>query len=305
VTVVAVIGLLFLAVAVGLWLVAALEPRLRRAERLGVIDLYGYTGQRDQQAADPPGVLASFAGLLGEFLASRLTSLREAEVHRKLIAAGMYNVGARAWLGYRVILGITIPLFFIWLFAVAGASAATIVIFALIGAVIGIAGPSAYLRQRTRSRLERVDYAVPELIDLLVVILEAGVAFTAGMQMAAQRLGGPLGDELRLTVQEQSLGLSTMDALQNWLARCDTPAVGSFVRAMVQGERLGVSTGQILRNLAVEMRLRRRQAAEERAHKAGVKILFPLAFLIFPAMFVVILGPALYRIIDQLSTHHH
>jgi tight adherence protein C len=304
VTVVAVIGLLFLAVAVGLWLVAALEPRLRRAERLGVIDLYGYTGQRDTKATAPPGVLASFAGLLGEFLASRLTSLREAEVQHKLIAAGLYNVGARAWLGYRVILGITIPLFFIWLFAVAGASAGTIVIFTLIGAVIGIAGPSAYLRQRTRSRLERVDYAVPELIDLLVVILEAGVAFTAGMQMAAQRLGGPLGDELRLTVQEQSLGLSTMDALQNWLARCDTPAVGSFVRAMVQGERLGVSTGQILRNLAVEMRLRRRQAAEERAHKAGVKILFPLAFLIFPAMFVVILGPALYRIIDQLSTHH-
>jgi tight adherence protein C len=121
--------------------------------------------------------------------------------------------------------------------------------------------------------------------------------------MASERLGGPLGEELRLTIQEQQLGLSTLDSLQNWLARCDTPAVGSFVRSMVQGERLGISIGQILRNLALEMRKRRRQAAEERAHKSAIKILFPLVFLIFPAMFVVILAPALYRIIDTLSGH--
>ena len=144
---------------------------------------------------------------------------------------------------------------------------------------------------------------MPELIDLLAVILEAGVAFTAAMRIASERISGALGDELRLTIQEQNLGLSTLDALQNWMGRCDAPGVQTFVRAMVQGERLGISIGQILRNLAIEMRKRRRQAAEERAHKAAIKILFPLVLLIFPAMFVIVLGPALFRIIDTLSTH--
>ena len=144
---------------------------------------------------------------------------------------------------------------------------------------------------------------MPELIDLLVVILEAGVAFTASFRIAAERIGGPLGDELRLTLQEQNLGLSTLDALQNWMERCETPAVQSFVRSMVQGERLGISIGQILRNLALEMRKRRRQAAEERAHKAVIKILFPLVLLIFPAMFVIVLGPAMYRIVDGFAGH--
>ena len=130
----------------------------------------------------------------------------------------------------------------------------------------------------------------------LVVTIEAGVGFTASLRMAADRLGGPLGDELRLTIQEQNLGLSTLEALNNWLGRCDTPGVRSFVRAMIQGERLGVSIGQIMRNLALEMRKRRRSAAEERAQKAPIKILFPLVFLIFPAMFIVLLGPVAYSI---------
>ena len=126
---------------------------------------------------------------------------------------------------------------------------------------------------------------------------------TPASSFASERISGALGDELRLTIQEQNLGLSTLDALQNWMGRCDAPGVQTFVRAMVQGERLGISIGQILRNLAIEMRKRRRQAAEERAHKAAIKILFPLVLLIFPAMFVIVLGPALFRIIDTLSTH--
>ena len=93
------------------------------------------------------------------------------------------------------------------------------------------------------------------------------------------------------------MGLGTRDALTNMLARADTPAMRSFVRAILQGETLGVSIGKILRDLAGEMRKRRRQAAEERAQKAPTKMLFPLIFLIFPAMFVVLLGPAAFEIL--------
>jgi len=98
--------------------------------------------------------------------------------------------------------------------------------------------------------------------------------------------------------QEQRMGLSTNEALQNMLARADTPSVRSFVRSILQGETLGVSIGQIMRGLAVEMRRRRKAAAEQKSQKAPFTILVPLVFLNFPAMFVVLLGPALCSIMD-------
>ena len=98
------------------------------------------------------------------------------------------------------------------------------------------------------------------------------------------------------------MGLPSLQALENMLTRCPTPAVRSFVRAMIQGERLGVSVGQILRSLALEMRKRRRAKAEERAQRAPIKILFPLVFMIFPAMFVVILGPAVLSVLQAFKS---
>ena len=171
---------------------------------------------------------------------------------------------------------------------------------AFIGLILGWIGPSFYVHRRARLRLQSIDEGLPNMIDLLVVTLEAGVAFTAALRLSADRLTGPLGQEIKLTIQEQSLGITTLEALENWLRRCDTPSVRSFVRAMVQGDRLGVSIGQILRNQAVEMRARQRHMVEEKAQKAPVKILFPLVFLIFPAMFVIILAPALFKIIENL-----
>ena len=97
------------------------------------------------------------------------------------------------------------------------------------------------------------------------------------------------------------MGLTTNEALANLLERVETPGMRSFIRSILQGERLGVSIGQILRNVAVEMRKRRRAIAEERAQKAPIKILFPLVFMIFPAIFVIILAPAVYALLDALA----
>ena len=96
------------------------------------------------------------------------------------------------------------------------------------------------------------------------------------------------------------MGLSTNEALVHMLDRAETPGMRSFVRSVLQGETLGVSIGQIMRNLAIEMRKRRRAKAEERAQKAPIKILFPLVFMIFPAIFVIILAPAVYALTDAL-----
>ena len=138
------------------------------------------------------------------------------------------------------------------------------------------------------------------LIDLLVVTVEAGLSLSAALQLAGDRMKGPLGDELRIVLQEQRMGLTPVQALENMVGRCPTPAVESFARAMMQGQALGVSVGAILRSLAVEMRKRRRAQAEQQAQKAPIKMLFPLVFMIFPALFVVILGPAVVSIFHAL-----
>ena len=152
-----------------------------------------------------------------------------------------------------------------------------------------------------RAGCYRIDRGMPELIDLLVVTVEAGLSLSAALQLAGERMKGPLGDELRIVLQEQRMGLTPVQALENMVGRCPTPAVESFTRAMMQGQLLGVSVGQILRSLAIEMRKRRRAAAEQQAQKAPIKMLFPLVFMIFPALFVVILGPAVVSVFQALK----
>jgi tight adherence protein C len=231
------------------------------------------------------------ATLLGG-AAGRFGGFREASLRRELVAAGIYGLAPRKFLGYRVLCAIALPTTWVYLASSGGYPGSYAVLGALVAVMMGWTAPMTLVRRRARRRFELIDYELPNLIDLLVVTVEAGMGFTGSLQLAAERLGGPLGDELRLTLQEQSMGLSPKEALRNLLERCDTPMMRSFVRAILQGETLGVSIGQIMRDLAVDMRKRRRSAAEERAQKAPIKLLFPLVFLIFPAMFVVILGPA-------------
>ena len=162
---------------------------------------------------------------------------------------------------------------------------------------IGWLLPSYVVKRRARLRIERVEREVPELVDLLVTTVEAGVAFAGGMQLAARGIKGPLGEELRLVLQEQNLGLTPDEALRNLAGRVDSPALRAFTQALIQGESLGVSIGKVLRDLAIDMRKRRRQNAEERAQKTPTKILFPLVALILPAMFILTLGPVIFRVI--------
>src|SRR6266511_3826898 len=131
--------------------------------------------------------------------------------------------------------------------------------------------------------------------------VEAGVGFTAALQITARRVEGPLGEELRVALSEQNMGLTIQEALANMLGRANSPALRVFVQAILQGETLGVSIGKILRDLAVDMRKRRRQSAEERAQKAPTKIIFPLVLLILPALFIVCVGPILFSFIHGLS----
>jgi tight adherence protein C len=298
-----IIGLLLTAVAVALVARGLIVARLRAVDTLRVIGRYGFAGVGQlEPSAGIRGMVDDLAGQIGRMLLQQLRFGNEEQLRKQLVSAGMYRITPRMLMGYQLLLAIGLPALWFW-FAVVSHMNKGLGILGILGGLIG--GwmlPLWLVQQRGTTRLVRVDYDMPELIDLLVVTVEAGLGLAASLQLASTRLGGPLGEELRIVVQEQSMGLSLLGALENMLNRCPTPAMRSFVRSMIQGERLGVSVGQILRSLALEMRKRRRAAAEEKAQKAPIKILFPLVFLIFPAMFLVLLGPAMFSIFDAFKT---
>ena len=290
-----ILGLLLVGGAVALILQGWRFSHARTAESIEQIGAYGFSAERHVEA--PPdqrtGAVAKIADRVGS-LAPSVAAGGQRAIRKELIAAGLYDTSPRMIVGYRILLAGGLPLLWLWLAAVTGFPVAMVVIGVLFLAFTGWILPMLVLKRRARQRTEAIDYELPELIDLLVVTLEAGISFVASLQLAAERLAGPLGVELRITLQEQRMGLTTNEALKGMLDRADTPGMRTFVRSVVQGETLGTSTGQIMRNLAGEMRKRRRSLAEERAQKAPIKILFPLVFLIFPAMFIVLLGPVVY-----------
>jgi tight adherence protein C len=297
-----IIGLVLTATAVALVARGLIAARLRAVNTLGGIGRYGFAGVGQlEPAAGIKGIVDDFVASIGKVVLRRLRVGNEEQLRKQLVSAGMYEVTPRMLMGYQVLGALGLPAIWIWLSAAANLNSGLTIIGALGGIVLGWILPTWHVQQRANARLARIDYDMPELIDLLVVTVEAGLGLAASLQLASTRLRGPLGEELRISVQEQSMGLLLLQALENMVGRCPTPAMRSFVRAMVQGERLGISVGQILRSLAVEMRKRRRAAAEEKAQKAPLKILFPLVFMIFPAMFLVLLGPALFSIFDALK----
>jgi tight adherence protein C len=300
-----ILGLLLLAGAITLILQGWRFSEARTAESIEQIGAYGFSAEPSVEAEELQGsFLQRLADQIGGLAPSAVKG-GEGGIRKKLIAAGLYETSPRMVIGYRILLGLALPIGWLWFSLSAGLASPMVFLGTIFFAVVGWIMPMLVLDRRARDRTEAIDHELPELIDLLVVTLEAGLSFLASLQMAADRLEGPLGVELRLTLQEQRMGLTTNEALKGMLARTDTPGMRTFVRSILQGETLGTSTGQIMRNLAIEMRKRRRAAAEERAQKAPIKILFPLVFLIFPAMFIVLLGPTFYSIGKIFGTVPH
>jgi tight adherence protein C len=288
-------GVLGLGAATAVALRALTMPEVQAAERLAQIDSYGF-GAGEGEGIRIRGLRASldvFAERIGAAIAARFEGSEKA-AREQLVAAGFYGTDARTFLGYRGLGGGFGAVVMLWLTASGGSSGSRMIISLLFGGITGWVLPQFIVRKRGDRRLAQIEIGLPELIDLLVVTVEAGLGFSGSLQIAGTRLRGPLGDEVRLALQEQKMGLATNEALSNLLGRCDTPSMRSFVRSVIQGETLGVSIGSIMRNLANEMRKRRRQAAEERAQKAPIKMLFPLIFLIFPPIFLVLLYPAFH-----------
>lgn len=280
---------------------ALLAGRMRNRELMTQIAAYGFAGGASPTVHQPRINAAGIATKLGTMFEGRMDVAKQRDLRLMLNAGGYYLTSVTRYIGYRVLASVVFPGLLLLLMLPGGLTFVKVMLVAS-AAALGYLLPSTLLRRRIRLRTERIDYEIPELVDLLVTTIEAGVGFGSALQLSARRVREPLGQELRLTLREQQMGLTLQDALQNMLARCNrSQSMRAFVQAIVQGETLGVSIGKILRDLALDMRKRRRQRAEERAQKAPIKLLFPLTFLILPAMLIVVLGPAVYALARGLS----
>jgi tight adherence protein C len=178
---------------------------------------------------------------------------------------------------------------------------ATAVLLALAGAAVGFIAPDMAVNAKARGRQERIRADLPDALDLLAVTVEAGLGFDAAVAKLTEQMEGPLAEELALTLSEMRIGESRQDALRKLAERTGIAEVGAFARAIIQADQFGISLGRILRLQAIDTRSRRQMAAEERAMKAPVKMLFPTVVFIFPAMFIVILGPAFLNLTKILQ----
>jgi tight adherence protein C len=234
---------------------------------------------------------ASLAGLV-----LKLNPKTSAETVRlRLLSAGLSDrVSVNTFLAVKAVggaLGLLVGIMF-------GVSAGPLgaLVFTAAFAVAGFWLPSFLLSTKTRRRREQIKSELPDALDLLAVSVEAGLGFDGAIVKLTEHMDGALIEEFSLTLGEIRVGEGRQEALKRMAERVDTPEISSFTRAIIQADQLGISLGRILRVQAADTRLRRQAAAEEKAMKAPIKMLFPTVAFIFPAMFIVILGPAFINI---------
>jgi tight adherence protein C len=214
-------------------------------------------------------------------------------INVKLLAAGLgRTLSPTAFLAGKAVLAAGGLLGGAFVAGFAAGNTAKAVLITLGLGIMGFFVPDSVITFKARARRERIQSELPDALDLLAVSVEAGLGFDGAITKLTEHMSGPLSDEFGMTLGEMRIGESRSEALKKMGERVGTPEMASFTRAVIQADQLGISLGRILRVQAAEARNRRQMAAEERAMKAPIKMLFPTVLFIFPAMFIVILGPA-------------
>jgi tight adherence protein C len=225
-----------------------------------------------------------------------------AEIRKRISAAGLEGkLSPQTFLALKS--GLTGGMFLLGLFV-----GLTGILPAIAGVMLGFGGaaicfiaPDYYLGMKTRRRREDINIALPDILDLLTVSVEAGLGFDAAVIKITEKMKGPLLEELKNLSHEMRMGESRQQALKNLGERLDLPSMLSFTRSIIQADQLGISLARVLRVQAHDLRNKRQMAAEEKAMKAPIKMLFPTVLFIFPAMFIVILGPAMMTLLKMFS----
>ncbi len=161
--------------------------------------------------------------------------------------------------------------------------------------------PDYYLKSKTAKRQEGIRKSLPNALDLLTISVEAGLGFDMALYKVAENIKGTLGEEFKRVIKEMEIGLSRKEALRNLTKRTDVPDLNTFILSIIQADIFGISIGKVLRIQAGEMRIKRRQAAEEKGMKAPVKLVFPTILFLLPALMIIVIGPAILRVMDVLK----
>jgi tight adherence protein C len=291
----------FVAICLAVYaLVGSAEEKATIRESLRQLGGYEIENQRDRDLLNPfreravQPVVHWFTDL-----GRRLTPVGYVDgIRRKLTLAGNFSPDTLdRFLAIRVVSLVLIPVWLLVAFVLLGSlgGGSKLAIFALL-TLGSILGPDAILNRRVAERQHEIQVKLPDILDLLTISVEAGLGFEQALDRTVAAVPGPLSDEFARMLGEVRAGASRADAMRAMDERIDVPEVRSFVLAILQADTFGVSIGRVLRAQADEMRIKRRQLAQEQALKAPVKMLFPMVFCIFPALFVVVIGPAVINI---------
>jgi len=235
--------------------------------------------------------------------ASRMTSAGYTERIEKRLALAGYPGGMRTaeFLGLRLIVagagaGIGALVGLLFLHGFVGA-----LLGLLLGFLVGYLAPDFWLRRRIGARQHSILIAIPDALDLLTISVRAGLGFDGALSKVVEKTEGPLAEEFRRALAEVRVGRIRRDALRDIVTRTEVTALSNFIGAVIQAEQLGVAISKVLQVQSEQLRIERRQRAEELAAKAPIKMLFPLVGCIFPSMFIVLLGPAMIQILASLG----
>jgi tight adherence protein C len=284
-------------------LVLGMSVRLSRrttANAIRSVGSYGYGAEpvmpvRTREAGNQT-LEKSFASIARRFTPDDY----ESRLKLRLIQAGMYDARPSRFLMLRVLSAMIFAT--VGLLYARGSDMPLLALVVVVAApLLGWLLPDPMLSARINRRLAQIERDAADFIDLLAITVQAGLGLDQSMKIAAERLHGPLADEVRLMLNEIRVGQSRQEALRRLAERADTPTVRSFARTMAQGESMGVSIGQTLKALAIDARARKKALADELAQKAPVKMVFPLAICFFPAILIITAGPGIIAIMNTLG----
>ncbi len=234
---------------------------------------------------------------------ARITSSNFSErTEKRLALAGNPGEMRTAdWLGIKAIVAVVTAGILFVVFGLLGGNIFSGIALGLVGLGIGYILPEFWLSGRVKKRQKLILLQIPDALDLLTISVRAGLGFDAALGKVVEKMQGPLIDEFRRALAEVRVGKARRDALRDIVPRTEVQPLTNFVGAIIQAEQLGVSISKVLQVQSEQLRIERRQRAEEQAAKAPIKMLFPLVGCIFPSLFIVILGPAIILIIANLG----
>lgn len=221
--------------------------------------------------------------------------------HKIIKAGNPGNMAVKDWVNIQALLVVGVPLLTFFLGRSSGMAVGSMMLFILAEVAMGFVLPGFILGKILTGRQKVILNSLPDVIDLLTVSVEAGLGFDGALMKVVDKKPGPLAAEFEKALQEIKVGRQKKDALRDMSQRVDIQDLTSFISSIIQADQFGVGIANVLRIQAEQMRLKRKQRAQERAMKVPVKMLIPMVIFIFPTLFVVLLGPVVIQLIDQFA----